>query len=87
MTFREYIRSDAPLSPKLGCKRSIALRMSYSTKIGLPITTHHYPPQDKTQSASRFTVFIRESNKQKNRMDESKKESMLVFYSHNITIV
>ena len=25
----------------------IALRISYSTKIGLPITTHHYPPEDK----------------------------------------
>ena len=26
---------------------NIALRMSYSTKIDLPITTHHYPPEDK----------------------------------------
>ena len=25
----------------------IALHMSYSTKIDLPITTHHYPPEDK----------------------------------------
>ena len=25
----------------------IALRVSYSTKIGLPITTHHYPLEDK----------------------------------------
>ena len=34
-----------------------------------------------------YTVFIRESNKQKKRMAESKtKESILVFYSHNITI-
>ena len=33
-------------------------------------------------------MFIRESNKQKSRMDESKtEESILVFYSHNITIV
>ena len=32
-------------------------------------------------------VFIRESNKQKKRMDESKtKESILVIYSNNITI-
>ena len=27
--------------------RPIALRMSYSTKIDLPIMTHHYPPEDK----------------------------------------
>ena len=25
----------------------IAMRMSYSTKTNLPITTHHYPPEDK----------------------------------------
>ena len=28
-------------------KNPIALRMSYSTKIDLPITKHHYPPEDK----------------------------------------
>ena len=34
------------------------------------------------------TVVIRESNKQKTRMAESKtNESILDFYSHNITIV
>ena len=26
---------------------SIALRVSYSTKIDLPITKHHYPPEVK----------------------------------------
>ena len=49
----------------------IALRMSYhachiSSKIDLPITTHHYPPED----ACLHTVFIRETNKQKTRMDK-----------------
>ena len=55
----------------------IALRMSYSTKIDLPITTHHYPPEDKNKFISLFTP-----------KDESKtKESILYFYSHNITMV
>ena len=64
--------------------------MSYSMKIDLPIPTHHYPPEDKKiiRLPVYTQVFIRKSNKQKNRMDESKtKESILVFYSHNITIV
>ena len=34
---------------------AIALRMSYSTKIDLPITMHHYPPDDKNYYDCLFT--------------------------------
>ena len=44
---------DSCMTSCLG--KSIALRMSYSTKINLSITTHHCPPEDKNQYACMFT--------------------------------
>ena len=42
----------------------------------------------ESETACLHRAFIRENNTQKNRMDESKtKESILVFCSHNITVV